>query len=96
MSTRPSPRSAALDTPEYRAASARSLGDYIRIARKRDGRPLEELAPLAGLTTEEWTEIEEGRLQPAWEAVLMLATVLRLGRSWMPRLRRVYIRAWED
>jgi DNA-binding XRE family transcriptional regulator len=96
MSTRPSPRSAALDIPEHRQLCARMLGEYIRMARKGDGRPLEELAPSAGLTVEEWTEIEEGRLQPAWEAVLMLATVLRLGRSWMPYLRRLYVKAWWD
>ena len=88
--------SAPLRTPAHRQACARILGEHIRTARERDGRPLEKLAPLAGLTVEDWLAIEDGQLQLAWEQVLMLATVLRLGRSWMPYLLRLSARAWGD
>jgi hypothetical protein len=77
-----------------RHSSARSFGENIRIARINDRRPLEELAPKAGLTVEEWESIEAGQLPIAWEQVLLLARVLRLGRSWMPYLMKLWAKAW--
>jgi len=73
---------------------AEILGGHIHSARLRDGRALEELAPKAGLTVEEWESIEAGQLAMAWEQVLLLAMVLRLGRSWMPYLMRLWEKAW--
>ena len=76
-------------------ACAKSFGQLIQIARRGDGRPLEELAPLAGLTVPEWEEIEAGRIPDTWEEVLLIAQVLHLGRSWMPYLTRRYAGAWQ-
>jgi hypothetical protein len=75
-------------------SSAKSLGELIRAARLANGRPLAELAPEAGLTESEWQAIEAGELPVAWEQILMLAMVLRLGRSWMPYLSKRWAAAW--
>lgn len=67
---------------------ARNLGEIIRAIRLRDGRPLEELAPQAGLTPAGWEEVEAGQ-PPCWELVLLMAHALRLGPSWRPYLARL-------
>lgn len=89
---------ASLRDPRYVAhhaqACAEILGYHIRSLRLLDGRSLEELAPKAGLTVAEWGAIEAGQLPMAWEQVLMLAMVLRLGRSWMPYLAKLWAKAW--
>jgi len=72
-----------------RDTSARHFGENIRIARSNDGRPLEELAPKAGLTVEEWEAIESGQLPERWEQVLLLGMVLRIGPKWMKHLRKL-------
>ena len=74
-------------------SSAKALGELIRAARLADGRSLEELVPKAGLTESEWEAIEAGELPVAWEQILMLAMVLRLGRSWMPYLSKRWAEA---
>jgi hypothetical protein len=81
VSARPSVtrRSAA-----YRLTCAQAFAHHIRSARIRDGRPLAELAPLAGLTVADWEEIEAGRAPDTWEQVLLLANLLGFGRSWLP------------
>ena len=74
----------------YRRICAQVFAGHIRAARLRDGRPLDELAPLAGLTVEEWEEIEAGRVPGTWEHVLLLVTVLQLDRSsWLPYFARL-------
>jgi hypothetical protein len=80
----------------HREACAKAFGQHIRSLRLLDDRPLEELALGAGLTIEEWEAIENGQLRLAWEQVLMLAMVLRLGRSWMPHLMKLCAGAWGD
>ena len=81
---------------DHARGCAEAFGAHIHSARLQDGRCLEELAPQAGLTVAEWEAIEAGQLPLAWEQVLMLATVLRLGRSWMPYLRKLCAKAWGD
>jgi hypothetical protein len=76
-------------------ACAESFGQFIQIARRGDARPLEELAPMAGLTVPEWEEIEAGRIPDTWEHVCLMVQALRLGPSWMPYLRRRYAGAWQ-
>jgi hypothetical protein len=73
----------------HRCTSARHFGEHIRIARTNDGRPLEDLAPKAGLSVEEWQAIEDGQLPETWEQVLLLGMVLRIGPKWMKRLRKL-------
>ncbi len=90
LSSRPVPRTSAR-RPED---SAKSFGQFIQIARRGDGRPLEELAPLAGLTVPEWEEIEGGQLPDTWEHVCLIVQALQLGPSWMPYLKRRYAGAW--
>jgi hypothetical protein len=75
---------------EYRRLCGQIFGDHIRAARIRDGRPLAELAPKAGITVEEWEEIEAGRVPDTWEHVLLLVMVLELDRkSWLPYFARL-------
>ena len=69
---------------------ARLLGEHIRSARLRDGRPLEEIAPMAGLTAPEWECIEAGQAPDTWEQVCLIAAVLYLGRSWTPYLSQLW------
>lgn len=89
--------SAPRRSPAYRRLCAQALAGHIRAARRRDGRSLTELAPLAGLTVEEWEEIEAGRAPDTWEHVLLLVTVLRLDRkSWLPYFARLWQGARED
>ena len=77
-------------SPAYRRLCAQAFAEHIRAARRRDGRALAELAPLAGLTVEEWEEIEAGRVPDTWEHVLLLVAVLRLDRkSWLPYFARL-------
>ena len=72
---------------------ARLLGQHIREIRLLDGRPLTELAPLVGLTAPEWERIEAGQAPDTWEQVSLIATVLHLGRSWMPYLVHLWTEA---
>ena len=75
--------------PAFRRASsdpqtcARYFGELIRSCRELDGRPIEELAPWAGLSPEGWEAIEAGEAPIVLEQVLLLATALRLGDSWL-------------
>ena len=93
-SSRPSrpPRSVTA-SPEV---CAKVLGEYIQFARQRDGRPLEEIAPLAGLTPAEWEEIEGGRAPDCWEYICLIANALHIGRSSMPWLMKLYIDAMKQ
>lgn len=75
---------------------AQILGDYIRMARCNADRPIEELAPLAGLTVPEWKAIEAGQAPDTWEQICLIAAVLGLGHSWMPRLMRLYVGAQKN
>jgi hypothetical protein len=66
-----------------RKASGQLFGEMIRNFREEDGRPLEKLAPLAGLTVAKWKEIEAGRVPDIWEHVCLPANALGLDRSWL-------------
>jgi hypothetical protein len=86
----------AIPQPTAGSALGRSPAIF-RAARMRDGRPLAELAPKAGLTVEEWNEIEAGRVPDTWEHVLLLAAGLELDRSsWLPYLARLCEGAQEN
>lgn len=89
MSMRVSSSSSARRSPEYRRLCAQIFAEHILAARLRDGRPLAELAPLAGLTVEEWEQIEAGQAPGTWEQVLLLAVVLGFGRSWLEYFSRL-------
>jgi hypothetical protein len=62
---------------------AKLFGELIRHFRELDGRPIEKLAPSAGLSPEGWEAIEAGQAQFCLEQVLLLATVLHLGDSYL-------------
>lgn len=87
--------------PAYRPTTAdpklcgQLFGDMIRHCRKLDGRSIEELAPLAGLKPAEWEAIEAGHAPEVVETMLMLATALHLGDSWLPRMLQLCARANE-
>jgi len=91
MSTmRSSSRRASQPPPLRPEVYARMLGFHIRAARLRDGRPLEELAPQAGMTVQEWEQMETGEVLPCWELLLWVTGMLSMGRSWVPYLARLY------
>ena len=70
---------------------ARSLGSLIRSARIRDGRSLDELAPLAGLTVLEWLEFEAGEETCSWQYILLIANwILCCSSSWIAQASRLY------
>lgn len=69
---------------------AHLLGEHIRAARLRDGRPLEEIAPLAALTPAEWQAIEAGQAPDCWEYICLIAAALHMGPSWTPWLVELY------
>ena len=73
-------------------ACAKILGEYIHSVRLRDGRPLEQIAPLAGLTVPEWQAIEAGEV-PAWEAILLMVAALRISRTSLTWLGKLYAEA---
>lgn len=76
-------------------ACGQILGEQIREARLQDGRPLEELAPLAGLTVAEWEAIEAGQVPDTWEQICLMATALQQDRSWRASLVHLCQGAWE-
>jgi hypothetical protein len=78
-----------------RQAWGQTLGEIIRKIRVNDGRPLEEITPLAALMVPEWKDIEAGQIPDTWEQVCLMAVALRLGRSWMALLGKLYAGAWE-
>lgn len=64
--------------------AARKLGELIQSERMLDGRPIEELAPLAGLTVEEWVAIEGGQPPDSMIYLLLIGyTALRCSSMWM-------------
>ena len=69
---------------------AKILGEHLQIARRNDGRPIEDLAPLAGMTTPEWKAIEAGEAPDTWEFILMMGAVLHMGPRWMLNLAHLY------
>jgi hypothetical protein len=79
-----------------RKVSGQLFGELIWKSRVADGRPLEEIAPLAGLTVPEWEEIEAGRVPDTWEHVCLLANALGLSRSWMASVAHLWLEAWEN
>jgi hypothetical protein len=69
------------------------LSDHLRQARLRGGRPVEQVAPLAGLTVPEWRAIEEGEVPDTWEHICLMAAALHIGPTWMPWLMKLYVGA---
>jgi len=70
---------------------AQHVGDLILSARNLDGRPLEEVAPLAGLTVDEWLELEAGGAADfCWETILLIRQVLRCDATWMAYVAKFY------
>jgi len=77
-----------------RKVSGQVFGELIRKARVADGRTIEEIAPLAGLTVPEWEEIEAGQVPDTWEHVCLIANALGLSRSWMASVVHLCVEAW--
>ena len=70
---------------------AQHLGKLIREARRVDGRPLEEIAPLAALTVPAWLGIEAGDVSYTWEQFLLIArAALRCDRLWIAHASWLY------
>lgn len=81
---------ARLISPDPRFC-AKTLGSFIEGARSLDPRPLAQIAPLAGLTVNEWLEIENGQTMDfCWEQVLLIAQVLGQGRKWLFYIENLY------
>lgn len=73
-----------------------SFGELIRSARLRDGRPLNEIAPSAGLTVTQWEAIEAGHVPDTVEHVYLMAQVLHLGRLFRAFLVQLCVGVWEQ
>jgi hypothetical protein len=69
------------------------LGQYIQFARMQDGRPLEQIAPLAALTVPEWEAIEAGQVPDTWEQMCLIGAALRIGHKLMSKLVTIYVGA---
>jgi hypothetical protein len=69
---------------------AELLGGYIRSLRIRDGRPVEAIAPLAGLTAPQWEEIEAGQAPDFSEQVGLISSVLFLNLAWRNYLLQLW------
>jgi hypothetical protein len=41
----------------------------------------------------EWEAIEAGQVPDTWEQICLMAAALRMGRSWMPWLAKLYVGA---
>ena len=72
---------------------ARILGEYVQFARTQDGRPLEELAPLAALTVAQWEAIEAGQVPDTWEQMCLIGAALHIGPKLMSKLVTIYVGA---
>jgi hypothetical protein len=55
-----------------------------------DDRPLEELAPLAGLTVGAWRAVEAGSVPDTWEQVRLMADAIHSHPIHMFELERLY------
>lgn len=69
---------------------AQLLGDLIHGARALDDRPIEQIAPLAALTVDEWLAIEAGEAPDTWEQMLLIGQALHCGPMWMKYLAKFY------
>jgi transcriptional regulator with XRE-family HTH domain len=77
-----------------RKVSGQVFGELIQKARVADGRPLEEIAPLAGLTVSEWMEIEAGQVPDTVEHICLLANALGLSQSWKSSVVNHCVETW--
>ena len=69
---------------------ARLLGELIHGARALDDRPIEEIAPQAALTADEWLAIEGGEAPNTWEQMLLMGHALHCGPMWMSYMAKFY------
>lgn len=86
----PSSRRAALQ----REVWGRFFGGLIRKVREKDGRSLEEIAGLAGMTAAEWEALEAGQVPSTSEQLLSITDALRTGRPWMASIVFLCAGAW--
>ena len=89
MSTERMPYTASRSNPDPRL-SARLLGEFVQRARNLDDRPIEQIAPLAALTVDEWLAIEAGEAPDTWEQLLLMGHALHCGPMWMSYLAKFY------
>lgn len=76
------------DIGESPLASAASLGEALRAARKRQGLTQEELAEIARISRPHLVQIEKGKTTERLEQIFRLARLLGLELIVRPRGRR--------
>ena len=72
------------------------FGEEIELRREERGLSLEEAASRAGLSPEEWEDIEAGQVPESWQQLCALADGLGEKRVVMASLVIRYAGAWED
>ena len=86
----PSPSSLPAAEP---CGLARCFGDHVLMTRIMMGRSVEEVAGAAGLTDQEWRDIEAGTLPDSWEQVALMAAALGVVKRWLDYVTRLYVLA---
>ena len=90
---RPGKRTRCFQSPLF---CARTLGYLIHQIRMLDDRPLEEIAPLAGLTVADWRAVEAGSAPDSWEQVRLMGDAINCHPVHMLELDRLYDGAKRD
>lgn len=86
----PSSRSAVIE----RQVWGELFGDLMRRVRKKAGRSLEDVAPLAGMSVAEWTAVEAGRVPNTLEQLHSMADALGVGWNGMASIVFLCAGAW--
>jgi DNA-binding XRE family transcriptional regulator len=72
------------------------FGEEIELRREERGLSIEEVARRAGLSPDEWEDIEGGRVPESWQQLCAVADGLGEKRVVMASLVIRYAGAWED
>ncbi len=73
----------------------RMFGKFIRSAREKRGRSVEEAARLAGMTAAEWEAVEAGEVPEGWARLGPMAEALGMSRGEMGSLVLFCQEAWD-
>jgi len=72
------------------------FGEEIQLRRQERGLSIEDAAERAGLSIEEWQDMEAGQVPESWQQLCAVAKGLGEKRVEMASLVILYAGAWED
>jgi len=98
MSMEYSLASSFLQDPErfHRGVWGVLFGEEIQLRRQEQGISIEDAAERAGLSVEQWQEMETGQVPESWQQLCAVAEGLGEKRVEMASLVIRYAGAWED